>query len=522
MAHRHIRASILAGLWLAIALPCFALTPYRTEDADTWSRSELSDFTGDTLLLQDDWYITDNYNFSYGLYSLSPRRIFAPTNQAEPGTDYYYAMLRHNAQGSVSLWGENDYHRCGERLHNARVRVQEDGSLLLIDGIWHSNSRADILQGYDTTVLDARGQHTLLVCAANLEYYLVKNVGQGMGPASEDEHMLQREKVSAALARIQADIYGLVEVERGAYALAEIAQDLTEKTGRAYAYIGDNVSVYGTYTKSGYVYCTETVRPGIGPRLNNQGVQYRKYMQCFEEIASGESFILSINHFKAKSGSGNGSNSDQDDGQGSYNADRVAEAQSVLEEYNYFSTFTSEPDLLVMGDLNAYGKEEPIRRLTDGGLTDLHRLFHANSSYTYRYYDGTVGYLDHALANRPMLEQVTGMLSYHINSDEHDCFTYDSRCNDGTMFRYSDHDPVLVGLRLRPELARRTEVDTQHRIHNAQGGYLRIYSTEGWLEAEAPVTSDLFDIPVNGLRCGVHLLHLYYNGTVLYRKILVP
>ena len=62
----------------------------------------------------------------------------------------------------------------------------------------------------------------------------------------------------------------------------------------------------------------------------------------------------------------------------------------------------------------------------------------------------------------------------------------------------------------------------QHRIHNAQGGYLRIYSTEGWLEAEAPVTSDLFDIPVSGLRCGVHLLHLYYNGTVLYRKILVP
>ena len=65
-----------------------------------------------------------------------------------------------------------------------------------------------------------------------------------MGPDSYAEHQQQRKKVSKALKRINADIYGLVELEQGNDAIAEIASDLNANLpGRNYTYINDGVSI---------------------------------------------------------------------------------------------------------------------------------------------------------------------------------------------------------------------------------------------------------------------------------------
>ena len=154
-------------------------------------------------------------------------------------------------------------------------------------------------------------------------------------------------------------------------------------------------------------------------RENNTGVKQRKKTQAFQEISTGEVFLFSVNHFKAKSGRGSGDNADQGDGQGTYNGDRKREAQSLLEYYTKDCAFYKDNDLLIMGDLNAYAMEDPITILREGGMIDLHRTFHADSSYTY-VYRGYAGYLDHALCNPTMLPQITGMVAYHINSDESD------------------------------------------------------------------------------------------------------
>jgi len=505
--------------------------PYRVSNPDQWEASDMLEYVGDTLLLQDKWYLTDNRYFKFATYSISPHRIFSPTNMVLPGTAAYTQLVSHNHSASIRLKGESAYHRCGELLSSARVRVEENGTLTWIDGEWQGNTREDILQGLDSADIDRRAKHTLLVCAANLEYYLVKTLDGDMGPDGAEEHARQRKKVSEALARIGADIYGFVEVERGQYALAELSEDLTRLTGRPYTYINDGGSVYGSYTKSGYVYCSQSVKPYASLRINNVGVSYRKYMQCFEDSASGERFIFSLNHFKAKSGQGTGDNADKGDGQGSYNADRVKEAESVLEEYDYYHNFTREEDLLVMGDLNAYAMEDPIRVFTASGMTDLHRYFHADSSYSYRYYDGSVGYLDHAICNATMLQQVTGMVAYHINSDENDCYTYDGPCYDSTMFRYSDHDPIVVGLRLQPYDARITDIvcvqdllfaDGYAQVKNADGGHLLIHSMAGWFVGEYEVTGSTYSIPLSGLPSGIYILHLYFNNQVLQRKLIVP
>ena len=411
----------------------------------TWTTSQLEPYIGKTSEFKNHFYVTNNYKD--GELTIAPRRIFTPTNQARPGSDEYNTLLNLNEQATITLTNINGYHRVGERLHNLKVYVNTTKQLQLVACDWRGNTRAELEKGYDLNAINARGKHNLLVCCMNLEYYMTNNFGANVGPADDNAHAAQRQKVSKALAKINADIYGLVEVECGQEALAELAADLTKNTGRTFTYINDGGQANGTSIKAGYIYCTDVVNTYGNLQHNNQGIWNRKKAQAFVERNSGEKFILSVNHFKAKVGNGSGDNADQGDGQGQFNGDRVREAQSILNNYNNYTSYFNDEDILIVGDLNAYGKEDPIQTLLNAGLTDLHRAFHADSSYSYLY-RGQVGYLDHAICNSSMYEQVTGMVAYHINAPERDNYAYDGSQADNTMFRCSDHDPIIIGLAL--------------------------------------------------------------------------
>jgi predicted extracellular nuclease len=310
--------------------------------------------------------------------------------------------------------------------------------------------------------------------------------------------------------------------------LAEIATDLTQKTGRKFTYINDGGSPYSSYTKSGFVYCSDKVRPYGQLRENNTDVKQRKKTQAFQEISTGEVFLFSVNHFKAKSGNGSGDNADKGDGQGTYNGDRKREAQSVLSNYDTDRRYVNDNDILIMGDLNAYAMEDPITILREGGMIDLHRAFHVDSSYSY-VYRGYLGYLDHALCNSTLYPQVTGMVAYHINSDESDSYTYD-KSNDQTMFRCSDHDPVIVGLKLDSTATYTPEVkvDFVHiyysesipHIRNAEGGYYIVYRQDGQVVHQSSIASN--EEPITNLAQGLYIINIYGQGKCLQNKILVP
>lgn len=475
-------------------------------DPATWSVSALAPFVGQTVIFDSPLYICSNRNS----YTVSPRRIFSPTNQARPNSDEYTDILKLNGSGIMSISGISGYHRMGEKIYNLRAKINSTTSLSFLSGDWHGNTRADILQGPDTTALYYLGKPTLIVCGMNLEYYIVEAFDGQYGPSSPEEHQKQRAKISQALALINADIYGLVEIQRGPNALAEIAADLTANTGRHYSYITLTPSAGGeTYTQSAYVYCTDKVTAVGQIQPNSTGVLYRKAMQLFRENATGETFIYSINHFKAKSGSGSGADANINDGQGAFNGSRVREAQSVLTQYRAFRNDAKDQDILIMGDLNAYGKEDPIIELINGGMVDLHRHFHADSSYSY-VYGNQAGYLDHALCNTTLLGQVTGMCGYHINSDERDSYTYDGYENDGSIFRCSDHDPVLVGLRLGAELK---PIDSRE-IEIAGPSYYRIYDINGTLLKSGSLdTYTLSDIYADMSRGRIYIVQVFTNGT---------
>jgi hypothetical protein len=115
-----------------------------------------------------------------------------------------------------------------------------------------------------------------------------------------------------------------------------------------------------------------------------------------------------------------------------------------------------------MGDLNSYDKEEPIDAILAGAddilgtgddFNDLLFSFVGEDAYSYLF-DGQLGYLDHALANQDLLDEVTGVTVWHINADEPDLIDYDMTFKQAAQdaiyapdaYRSSDHDPVIVGL----------------------------------------------------------------------------
>jgi hypothetical protein len=187
--------------------------------------------------------------------------------------------------------------------------------------------------------------------------------------------------------------------------------------------------------------------------------------QTFTENASGAGLTVAVNHLKSK-GSSCDSIGDPDlgDGAGNCNLTRKAAAQALVDWLATDPTGSGEVDNLIIGDLNSYDKEDPIDVILAGAddtagtaddYIDLLRQFQGENAYSY-VFDGTIGYLDYALANNSLLPQVTGATAWHINADEPDILDYNTDFKqpaqdalyEPNAYRASDHDPVIVGLNL--------------------------------------------------------------------------
>ena len=104
-----------------------------------------------------------------------------------------------------------------------------------------------------------------------------------------------------------------------------------------------------------------------------------------------------------------------------------------------------DDDYLVIGDLNSYAQEDPIDMFQSKGFVNLLN----EEDYSY-FFDGQAGNLDYGIANESMLAQVIDTKVWHINSIEPSMLGYDQA---GDMYvadpyRSSDHDPVIIGLKL--------------------------------------------------------------------------
>jgi len=322
------------------------------------------------------------------------------------------------------------------------------------------------------TTIDASSSSTSGAC----------NGGQDCrGADSAVELARQTEKAATALCGINADIFGLMEIENNSTAsLSSLVAAANAISGCGpFNYI--NTGIIGTDAiKVGLLYKTSTVSPVGSYKLLTTSVDARfiddknrpTLAQTFSQTASGEKLTVAVNHLKSK-GSACTGDADNSDGQGNCNLTRKDAAMALVDWLHSDPTNSGDPDFLIIGDLNSYAKEDPIKAIENGtddtantvdDYTNLVKAFGGDAAYSY-VFDGQTGYLDHALASNTLLPQVTGTADWHINADETPSMDYNDTIKDTgeaafeakpaalplyavNPFRTSDHDPVIIGLHL--------------------------------------------------------------------------
>jgi hypothetical protein len=292
------------------------------------------------------------------------------------------------------------------------------------------------------------------VASFNVLNYFTTLGSRGASNAAELER--QRDKLVPAILGLDADVVGLVEIENnGSTAIDDLVALLNAEAGPGtYAAIADPATGTGTDAiKVAQIYQPASVTPvGASQSSADAIFERRPVAQTYER--AGEQFTVVVNHFKSKSGCPVAPDDPEADyGQGCFNARRVQQAQAL-------STFVdtlaaTDPDVLIIGDLNAYGAEDPVTTLESDGLIDhIERKVPADDRYSY-VFEGESGYLDHALSTPSLSGRVIDTAIWHINADEGRFLDYNTEFNPPSLYapdpyRSSDHDPVLVGLQLAP------------------------------------------------------------------------
>ncbi|MCS7194788.1 MAG: endonuclease/exonuclease/phosphatase family protein, partial [Meiothermus sp.] len=127
---------------------------------------------------------------------------------------------------------------------------------------------------------------------------------------------------------------------------------------------------------------------------------------------------------------------------------RTAQAQALADWVDTLKAV--DPDVVVLGDFNAYEEEDPLALLRGRGLVPL-----LSGHHTYVYM-GLSGALDHAYATPSLSAQVRGALAWAINAEEPRVLDYTLANKPDDRFapdpyRSSDHNPLLLRLELAPD-----------------------------------------------------------------------
>ncbi|RLJ60170.1 putative extracellular nuclease [Litoreibacter meonggei] len=297
------------------------------------------------------------------------------------------------------------------------------------------------------------------------------------GADTPEEFERQADKLVNAIVAIDADVLGLVELENDfagdTFAIKDIVDRVNAELGsEVYGFVDPGQEfVGGDAISNGLIYKVQEVglqgdmailetfegRDFIDPLGAGRGLNRPAIAQTFEDLDTGQTLTVSVNHLKSK-GSLSGIDADeaQGDGQGNNNATRT-EAASILADWmNSDPTGQGSSNSLILGDLNAYAREDPLTTLSDAGFTDLAAAELGEDAYSY-VFDGQIGTLDYVLANDALADSVVGVTEWHVNSDEADALDYnldfgrDPTLFDGdTAARNSDHDPVIVSFDFAP------------------------------------------------------------------------
>lgn len=310
-----------------------------------------------------------------------------------------------------------------------------------------------------------------------LNYFNGDGLGGGFptsrGADSAAEFERQRAKILSAMVALDASVIGLMEIENDGYAdtsaIADLVAGLRQASGiDGWQYVSAAGPVGTDEIAVGLIYRADLlstvgalkVLDSSNSPLDEQGVALfddsrnrPMFAQQFRLLDNDAQFAVMVNHLKSK-GSGCGADDpDTGDGQGNCNLNRTRAAQAIG---IFAAEHFAEVPALVIGDLNAYAKEDPITTLAQAGYQNVFEVLGKVPGHGY-VFSGLSGSLDHALLNDLAVEYLADAAKWNINADEPIALDYNVEFKSAQQqldfyapdaYRSSDHDPVIVALNL--------------------------------------------------------------------------
>ena len=306
----------------------------------------------------------------------------------------------------------------------------------------------------------------LRIAGMNLENYF-NGDGHGggfptpRGARTPDELKTQLARMTATIRGLDPDVLAVMELENDDVgpdsAVAMLVGELNRQAGAAgdWRFVDPGTGSGGDLIRVGLLYRAHRVSPvGAPASLKDDlfGSRSRPPLAQSFRAGDGPVFTVVANHFKSK-GCGSGANAaagadaDRHDGQGCWNAVRTESARRLAAWLATDPTHSGSDLTMIVGDLNAYRMEDPVRLLVDAGWQDA---FAGHRALPYSYvYDNQIGRLDHALQSPALAARLRGAAEWHSNADEPESRGYQEAPTVLAPWRSSDHDPLVVGFRLR-------------------------------------------------------------------------
>ncbi|NMH66677.1 extracellular exonuclease ExeM [Shewanella salipaludis] len=480
----------------------------------------------------------NNLLLSYQAPLMKPTQMYPAMSDAAlalakaNGVNQLFVESDHEAAAGVVPYfpdfnAETGYIRVGDQLTNLQGMIGYSyGAYRLV--ATNSITAGDFLRTHDrTSAPEIATKGDIRVASFNVLNFFNDVVGGAANPSgdnrgalTEADMLLQRAKIVGAITAMNADIVGLMEIGNNGFGADSAIQNLLDALNaeltadEAYSFveIADEDKFDGKYFGSdaitvGMLYRAARVSldgaarviatpeqhagAGVASREKDDKLETSPAYDKYQRHSLAQSFkiyderlTVVVNHLKSK-GSGCVEDwqnfedkTDPADMQGKCNAFRVSAAKVIGDALK-----DVQGDLLVIGDMNSYGLEDPIRVLTDFdaaksdrdimtaswttldgkvferqgskidkgfGLVNLNTQAHGVDTYSYSY-NGELGNLDHALGNTSLAARLVDIEDWHINAVESNLFEYSGKYTgslekSANAFSASDHDPVILAL----------------------------------------------------------------------------
>lgn len=439
-------------------------------------------FEGAWLRFEQRLTVNDTYSLGrYGEITLADKRLMTATEVMLPGKEAK-ALSTAQQEKHMLVLDDGLYQQNPDPVVFPGGGLAADNTLRVgdtltgVEGVLLQDERGYRLiptkmplfsaQNPRPPVPDAKAARALRIASFNVLNYFN---GEGQpkpfptrrGADTVAELERQQAKLIVALAALDADVIGLLEVENNGYsqksALASLTAALNKVAKRPYRFIITEQQPGSDAIKVAMLYRPASVSvEGKAAMLMDKPFNWGSrppLAQSFRHLASNELVTVSINHFKSKGSCPKDSGSadaDQNDGQACWNTLRTTSAKALSDWLATQPTGVKTNNQIILGDLNAYRMEDPVRALEQQGWAYLSAASGAQYSYVY---NGRTGSLDHALASPALAKKLANMQHWAINADEPVLLDYNVEFKSDNLrkklyapspYRSSDHDPLIA------------------------------------------------------------------------------